>query len=231
MGRVGTSFRDWEQARALRLAAEVVLREATPDGAADPGVPLALTQRLAASLADRPDGVRAPLEAAATTYRSTLQELDVDDGEVATAPRRAFWHVIRDALLTVVLLPYAAVGVLLGAVPYLLTQATRLLRMSPPMLSTIMPAVALLAFLGQWTWLTVRTTLATSVTLGAVVAVLAPLCVVSTVFVAERLALLGRASRRWWLGRRSTGPVVRARQERGAVLAAAVEALGAEVSR
>lgn len=231
MGRVGTSYRDWEQARALQLAAEVVLREATPDGAADPAVPLALTQRLAASLADRADDVRAPVEAAASTYRRTLQELDVDDGEAATTPRRAVWHVVRDAVLTVVLLPYAAVGVLLGAVPYLLTQATRLLRMSPPMLSTIMPAVALLAFLGQWTWLTVRTAVETSVTLGAVVAVLAPLCVGSTVFVAERLALLGRASRRWWLGRRSTGPVVRARQERRAVLAAAVEALAAEVGR
>ena len=239
MGRVGPRYRDWDQARALHLAATVTLREAgrvahggTPpsdDGERD-ALPLALTERLAARLAARPADALDPVEEAAASYARSLRDLDLEDADVAAPHARVTGRVVRDLVLAVVLLPYALIGALIGAVPYLITQVPRLFKLSAPMLSTVVPMVALLAFLGQWAVLTVRAAVTWSVTYGAVVGVLAPLFVAATVFVAERFALLGRGARRWWVGRRSAGPIARARQERADVLAAVVRALGEEAA-
>jgi len=238
MGRVGPRYRDWDQARALHLAATVALREAghaaggeapADDGERD-ALPLALTERLAARLAARPAVALEPVEQAAASYARSLRDLGLEDADVAAPHARGTGRVVRDLVLAVVLLPYALIGALIGAVPYLMTQVPRLFRLSAPMLSTVVPVVALLAFLGQWTVLTVRAALTWSVTYGAVVGVLAPLFVAATVFVAERFALLGRGARRWWVGRRSAGPIARARQERADVLTAVVRALGEEAA-
>lgn len=239
MGRVGPRYRDWDQARALHLAATVTLREAgqVADGGTPPSddgerdaLPLALTERLAARLAARPADALDPVEEAAASYARSLRDLDLEDADVAAPHARVTGRVVRDLVLAVVLLPYALIGALIGAVPYLITQVPRLFKLSAPMLSTVVPMVALLAFLGQWAVLTVRAALTWSVTYGAVVGVLAPLFVAATVFVAERFALLGRGARRWWVGRRSAGPIARARQERADVLAAVVRALGEEAA-
>ncbi len=239
MGRVGPRYRDWDQARALHLAASVALREAgrVPDGGTTPAddgerdaLPLALTERLAARLAARPAEALVPVEEAAASYARSLRDLDLEDADVAAPHARVTGRVVRDLVLAVVLLPYALIGALIGALPYLITQVPRLFRLSAPMLSTVVPMVALLAFLGQWTVLTVRAALTWSVTYGAVVGVLAPLFVAATVFVAERFALLGRGARRWWVSRRSAGPIARARHERADVLTAVVRALGEEAA-
>ena len=66
MRSVGPDYRDWDQARDLQLAATTTLRHVRADRAsASKDVPMALTERLAGRLAQRPDRARTRVREAA----------------------------------------------------------------------------------------------------------------------------------------------------------------------
>ena len=138
---------------------------------------------------------------------------------------RLLGRVVGDALLALLLLPYAALGLAFGLVPYLLTRATRLLPAAPAVLATVMPVVALLVFLVEWVSAATLIGSRGGWERGVVAALLIPAFVGSTVLVSERALLLGRSMRRWAAARRRGQPVLLARQDRAALVDAVRKAL------
>jgi 1-acyl-sn-glycerol-3-phosphate acyltransferase len=227
---VGPHYRDWEQARAMHLAASVTLRELTPAETVRRETPFGLTERLGAALAARPPQVQAAVQDAAVEYQEGLSELGVDDQAVAGRRPFRLGRLVAEVALLLLLLPLAALGLLLAAIPLLLTQATRLVPTSPAMLSTIMPLVATLSFVVEWVVITVGAARQLGWDVGAAAAVLAPVAVAATLYVAERAVLLIRGLRRWWRIRRRADPILGLRDERAALLAATRAALEGEAA-
>lgn len=184
-------FPDWPTARTYTAAAAVPL-----DDAAAPRTPLRYgdTQLLAKRL----QSVDADGEVArrAGTYREALTRARTSDATVARhgarrrpAETQSRW---RDLLLSLILLPYAAVGVVVGFLPWLLVQAVRLLPAAPAVRATITPGLAALAFGAEWivtSWLLYRRA-GPDPALAALL--LFPLFIAATVFVAERTSLLAK---------------------------------------
>ncbi len=211
-------FPDWETAHTYTTAAEVPLHDV-----ADTGLPLRYgdTQLLAKRLqaADR-DGAVAQL---ADGYRSALAKARSSDATVARNGRRqrpgeseSTW---RDLVLSLVLLPYAVVGVVVGFLPWLLVQAVRLIPAAPAVRATLTPGLAGLAFGVEWilvAWLMHRQ--AGPAGAGAAF-LLFPFFIAATVFVAERLSLLVR---RIVGGRRPPQQVLAALAERRSALSALI---------
>ncbi len=227
MRSVGPDYRDWDQARDLQLAATTVLRHVRAGQAsASEDVPMALTEQLGGRLAQRPDPVRLRVREAARQYQTSLDALRLTDYQLASSTRReSTRRTVLDAFLTVLLVPYALVGALAVAVPYLLVQGTRLIPAAPAVRATILPIVALLAFLAEWVWLSVSVASRQGAESGAVIALLLPAFVGATVVVAERAVLLWRALRRWVASRRRGLSLRAVRQQRDDLLVAVREAL------
>lgn len=212
-------YRSWDEARDLQLAARVTLRSVgTAAGLKAP--PLALTEVIAGHLATRPDESRRRVRDAAQRYRSSLEGLGMSDYQLAggLSTPRLVGRIVLDAVLGLVLLPYAALGAAFGLVPYLLTRATRLVPAAPAVLATVMPVVALLVFLLEWVSAAALVGSRGGWERGVVAALLIPAFVGSTVLVSERALLLGRAVRRWAAARRRGQPVLLARQDRAALV-------------
>ena len=185
---VAPDFPDWETAHAYTAAGEIPLHDV-----GDPTVPLRYgdTQLLASRLQEV-DHDRA-IELAAGQYREALARAKTSDETVARHGRRqeraATQAGSRDLLLSLLLLPYAAIGLVVGLVPWLLVQAVRLVPAAPAVRATMTPALAALAFGVEWVaigWRMYRW----DGTAGLATAVLLfPLFIAATVFVAERVAL------------------------------------------
>lgn len=227
MRRVAPDYSDWDQAHDLTLAAQTTLRSVSPPPERARDVPLAHSETIAATLARLPAATVAPVRAAAAGYRDRLTSLRHTDATLArsSAQTTLSARTLLDLLLIVLLVPYAVLGAALGLVPYLLTQATRLIPAAPAMRSTILPAVALLAFLTEWVWLAVAAARRDGWEAGAVVALLAPAFLAATVVVAERAVLTWRALRRWWTSRGRTQRLTAARQARHDLVDATAHAL------
>jgi hypothetical protein len=190
-------------------------------------VPLALTEQLGARLATRDPERRQPVQETARRYRASLAGLRMSDYQLAgsTGTARLVGRLAVDGLLMLLLLPYALIGVVLGAVPYLLVQATRLIPAAPAVRATILPLVALVVFVAEWVWVAVAAANAGGWSFGAVVALLVPLFVGATVIVGERAVLVWRTVRSWVAARRAGRPITAAREQRADLLEAVREAL------
>ncbi len=226
MREAAPDYRDWDEAREMQLAASVALRQAAPDQAVKE-VDLALREQLAVRLARREGPQREAVAVASRRYRATLDGLRMSDyqlsGSVSTA--RILGQLALDGLVTLLLLPYALLGLALGIIPYLLTQATRLIPAAPAVRATVMPLVALVVYLLEWIGLAVAVGASWGWGLGALVALLTPAFVGATVLVAERLVLLWRTARQWVGSRRASRPVAAARSDRAALVDAVRTAL------
>lgn len=225
--QAGPDFDDWAEAADLQLAAEVTIRSvgATSDDGVD--VPPALREPLAGTLARLPHAVLADPREAARAYRTSLDAVRSTDA-ILSAPGsrpRLVAQLALDVLLAVLLLPYALVGAVLGLLPYLLTQATRLIPAAPAMRATILPLVALVVFLTEWVGLAVWSASRGGWQTGLLIALLVPAFLVATVIVAERAVQAWRGIRRWWTSGRTGGPLEMARRNRDALIRSVTEAL------
>jgi 1-acyl-sn-glycerol-3-phosphate acyltransferase len=148
--RAAPDFPDWDTVDALHQAAEVLLEDIDPVPVAD--MRYGDAELLAARLNREAEPRRGQLVATGAQYRAALREASSSDRSVAAAesglPRS--WRWLLDLLLLVILLPFALVGLLAAAVPLLLVTIVSKLRVSPAVRATAVPAVALLAFVGEW---------------------------------------------------------------------------------
>jgi glycerol-3-phosphate O-acyltransferase/dihydroxyacetone phosphate acyltransferase len=188
------NYPDWPTAHAYAAAAEIPLHDV--DNRLTPlryGNVSLLAEELREGDAD------GQVLAQAETYRQALIDSGATDvglarhGEAgAAAQSQSGW---RDVLLSLLLLPYALVGALIGLIPWLLVQAVRLLPAAPAVRATLTPAVATLTFGAEWVFLVWRAASIDGARAGFLALLLTPFFLVTTVFVAERLTLAWRRRR------------------------------------
>lgn len=191
---VAPDFPDWDTAGAYTTAAEIPLHDV-----ASPDIPLRYGDtQLLAGLLHRADP-DSQILTGARAYQEALRAEGVSDDAVARLgrrmPRRESQARLRDLLLGIVLLPYAALGAVIALVPWLLVQAVRLVPAAPAVKATITPGVAALAFGIEWIttcWWVGDQWGARS---GALAFLLIPFFLAATVFVAERFDLFWRQRR------------------------------------
>ena len=215
--RAAPDFPDWPTAKALEEVAEVLLNDV------DPAPTAGLQYGDRALLSDRlnrlPEPQRSELVAAGSQYQASLAGARTSDRAIATVSSSTLhsWRWLGNAALVLLLLPYALLGLLVAALPLLLVVIVSRLPIAPAVRATVVPAVALLAFLAEWAWFSWQSLREGGWELGLLAVVLFPFMVAAMFYVLERIVLLWR---RWRRSRRPAAPVL-----------AELQALRAEVSK
>ena len=189
-------YDSWSEAQLLTAGSEITLRSLENDLAMD--VDLALRDRLANTLADRPAECRESICEAVSIYHDDLDALGYSDAELhsrlgaGTFVRSIVWQII----FGVFLLPFALVGAVVNIIPFLVVKAVGALRFAPSMLSTLKPLAAFGAFGAVWgivIWMCVRSF---GWEAGVAAFVLLPVYLAAVIVLVERCALM------WGLVRR-----------------------------
>jgi 1-acyl-sn-glycerol-3-phosphate acyltransferase len=224
---VAPDFSDWQEARALTIGADVLLRTLA-DSPKDE-IPMASRDALAGYLGRRPAEVKQRAVEAVDAYRADLASLGLDDARLLSGMtgRQFLWRSFWLLILTLVLLPFALVGVLINWIPYLLVKAVGLLRFkaAPAVLATVKPMSAILFFGITWgivLWGVFRDQ---GWWLGLLAIMLMPLYLGAVILVVETAQLLWNSFTTWRRLRkaRSSDDLIEA--QRRAVVDALVEAL------
>ena len=197
--RVAPDFPDWDSAHALETVAEVVLRDVDPAPAA--GLQYGDVALIADRLNRLPDPARSELVTLGHQYRARLAQARTGDRAVVTAsaPHQRSWRWLLHVGLTLVLLPYAFLGLLVAALPIVAVVIVSRLPIAPAVRATFVPAVALLTFVGVWITFAWRSLVDDGWDLGLAAVVLFPFLVAALFYVVESGAMLWR---RWRQGRR-----------------------------
>lgn len=188
------NFPDWQTADALETAAEVVLNDVDPRPA--DGEQYGDESLIADRLNRASEPVRSDLITESAQYRSALQQARTSDRVVAGGRGGPTWWWVLNALLVLLLLPYALIGLLIVLAPLLIVTIVSRLPIAPAVRATLVPAVALLTFLGEWALFSWQTQRDGGWELGLVAVLLFPFFVGVLFYVRERLAIVWRAWRR-----------------------------------
>ena len=213
---VAPNFSDWQEARALTLAAEVTLRSESGDPRAD--VPIGERDVLAADLARAIDERKHAVREAAGMLQRDLDGVGLTDQEVVQKMHTGSFlgFLIRSALVLLVAVPLALVGLAVNLWPLLLVWATGLLPISPAVKATVKPFSAILFFGIAW-GVAIWQAFDRSVVWGVVVTVLLPITLGALLYATERLARIWRAGHRWLKNHRAEAIAEQIRDERAAV--------------
>jgi len=195
--RAAPDFDDWEEAMLLTKGAEIALRSQLDETSTH--VPLGLRDRLANTLADRPDESRARVCHAVRIYREDLDGLGFQDAEVWSRRSRSnlAGAVVWRLFLGVLLFPFALAGAVINLIPFLIVKAAGLLRVAPSVHATIKPAVAVLAYGITWGVIIWRVTRDYGVAAGAAAFVLLPVYLAATIMFLDRVSDAWRMLRTW----------------------------------
>lgn len=152
LAAVALDFESAAQMSSLGLAATIALRPLD----ADPGWRPAFSARedLTTRLGDAPEEQQALVRDAADSYRDALEANAISDAAVATDPRRHRRVHLTGAAAALLLAAPAVVGVVVNAVPGLLTWLSGRRPMAPVTRATVKFLVAFACF--PLTWLAVR---------------------------------------------------------------------------
>lgn len=184
-------FEDWTTARALTKAAAVALR---PSGD-DPEPGHADRERLARLLDDAPSPSKGVVVDAVHRYEDDLDALGLNDDMFVSGLGTALsfmWHIIRTAVVGLILLPFAIIGLIVNAIPLAIVWLVGRLRVADAMMATIKPLAALVVFLITWVGWVIWISQAADYGLAAAAAVLMPVYLTALIAWTERMVLLGR---------------------------------------
>ena len=199
--RVAPNFADWHEARTLTHAAEVTLRSE----AADPAEAVSIADRdmLAADLARADGAARDDVIAATEDLDDDLSGVGLTDAEVyhkmGTGSFVGF--LIRSALILLVAIPIALVGLAVNIWPLLLVGAIGLLPIGPAVKATAKPVGAILFFGIAWA-IALWQAFGESVIGGVIAGILLPVSLAALVYASERVVRLARVARQWIRGRK-----------------------------
>lgn len=196
---VAPDFPDWPTAQALETVATVLLDDVDP--APTDGMQYGDRALLASRLNRLPEPSRSDLISLGTDYRDALTRTRTADRAVAAPSARGAWRwrLVGNALLVLVLLPYALMGILIAALPLLAVFVVSRLPIAPAVRATAVPAVALLGFLAEWIYFCWQSLRGDGWELGLAAVLLFPLMVAALLYVIERTSVLWGA---WRSGRR-----------------------------
>jgi len=141
-------YPDWDAAHSYEQAADVLLHDIDPDAAPTRYGDVAL---VAGALSEQDED--ASVLEAGHEYRDLLTSSRSGDlgvaaaaGRAVTGRRRWWW----DAILAIILLPYALAGLSLWFLPWLAVQVVKRLPLGAAERATFVPGTALLAFGVEW---------------------------------------------------------------------------------
>ncbi len=199
--RVAPNFSDWHEAKTLTHAAEVTLRSE----AADPAAPVSIADRdlLAADLARVDASDKSAIMTATEELDGDLSGVGLTDAEVyhkmGTGSFVGF--LIRSALVLLVAIPLALVGLTVNIWPLLLVGAIGFLPVEPAVKATAKPAGAIVFFGIAWA-IAVWQAFRESVIAGVVTGILLPLSLAALVYASERVVRIAKVAKQWIRGRR-----------------------------
>ncbi len=192
---------DWRSAHALATAAEVLLNDVDSGPEELRYGDLAL---LSSRLGRAPEPRRTALVDAADSYRSALAGRGTADSAIRRSGpdgrRRPTWLI--DVLLVLLLLPFAAAGLVAAALPLLVVTVLSRLPLAPAIRASLVPGAALLMFLVEGTLFAAGLSVDRGWQGAALGLILFPFFVAALLLVHERLVLL---LRRWRSRRRPMG--------------------------
>ena len=201
--RAAPNFTDWREARALNRAAAIAIRNAE---GLEVSVDYGEQSRLAGMLAERPPAARQEVLDAMNVYREDLDAVGVDDAEMVDSIRsggnftlRLLWSV----LLGILLLPFAALGLIINIVPMTLLWLIGRIKAAPAMMATVKPLAAIVLFSVTWGVFIWRMVGVAGVPGAAIWVLLLPLYLFALLAIVERVQLIWRALHTWWRARRT----------------------------
>lgn len=222
--RSAPNYVDWKEERTLSEAAAVALRT-VPGAALD--VDYGDESDLANLLSQRPPESKATIAEALGRYTADLDAVGLNDRQIATShrSRRSFLgRIIWNAIVGLLLLPFALAGLVINFVPFVLLWLIGRLKLDPAVAATVKPGAAILLFSitwgiagwSGWTWSGLEG-------IAAVLLVM-PLYLYALFALVERGRLIWRAWSGWWrANRRDLYKGVR--EHRRAVVEAVVDAI------
>ncbi len=195
--RVAPDFTDWEEARSLTHASEMLLRSLADDPAAP--VPLAARDLLAGFLGRKPAANKARIRKAVESYDQQLDALGLTDAQLLSGMtgRRFVLRLVGWLLLSVVLLPFALMGALINWIPWLIVKAVGLLRVAPAVLATLKPITAVVTFAVAWgiaAWAAFRNN---GVEFAFLAILMMPIYLAAVIVFVERVQALWTGFRAW----------------------------------
>ncbi|MCP4303721.1 MAG: hypothetical protein GY788_02340 [bacterium] len=223
--RVAPDFSDWEEARSLTHGAEIVLRTIADDPTEQ--ISLAGRDAIAGHLGRKSPEARAAVVGAVDDYDTELSNLGLTDEQLLSGltGRQFLWWLVGWLIVTIVLLPFALVGVVINWIPYIAVKAVGLLRVAPAVKSTTKPLTAIVAFGITW-GLAIWGALFDSGWRGALLAtLLMPVYFGAVIVVQERLQTLWKSFQTWRRLRKASDSEDVIAAKRREVLEVLVEAL------
>ncbi len=199
--RVAPDFEDWSEARSLTQAADVTLRASGDHPPSD--VSIAERDRLAARLGRaRPESKVAVTEAV-STFEKELDALSLSDEQVYQKMNSGsfLWFLIKSALVLLIAIPIALVGLAVNILPLLGIKAVDLLRVAPAVKATLKPAAGLLFFLIAWV-IVIWQAFEESLLAGGIVMFLLPVSLAALIYASERVVQIWRVAKQWVKARR-----------------------------
>lgn len=215
--RVAPDFEDWNETRRLQSAAEVALRSYQDEGET---VSLPQRDRLANVLADRSVENRQAICETIDAYEADLDGLGLTDAAFTAqlGTRRFMGSLAFQLLIGLILLPFAIAGALLNLIPFVILKLVGLVPVSPAVLATVKPAVAVSAYSITWgieIWAAGKSFGLTGI---AAAIVLIPTYSIAALAVFDRFALVLRLFSRWRSTARTGSFADRLTTEREAVV-------------
>ena len=193
--RAAPNYENWREARVMKQASTVALRNVL--GAAvfvDYGNESALADELATRSVSEKDRIASSLD----VYEADLDAAGLSDEQMMSrqSSRQSFlWRVVWNALVGLVLLPFALVGLAINLIPIVGVWLVGKARVAPAMMATLKPAAAIVLFSIAWgiaAWFGWSVAGFSGV---AAVLLLMPLYVFALVALVERVTLVARAIR------------------------------------
>jgi hypothetical protein len=201
--RAAPDFTDWREARALNRAAAVSIRSAE---GMESEVDYGDQSRLAAMLAQSPRGGKQVVIDAMDVYAEDLDAVGVDDAEMVDSLESGWSFTVRllwNIILGILLIPFAAIGLLINALPMALLWLVGRIKAAPAMMATVKPLAAMVLFGITWAVFIWRVATAGALGGSAIWVVLLPLYLFALLAVVERVQLIWRALSGWVRSRRS----------------------------
>ena len=191
-------------------------------------MPIAERDLLASDLARTADSDKATVVEAADDLQRELDAIGLSDREATERMRTGSFlgFLLRSALVLLIAVPIALIGLTVNLWPLLLVWATGFLPVGPAVKATIKPASAILFFGISWgvaAWQGFER----SIIIGIITLILLPVTLGALLYSSERIVRILKSSRRWLISRRVNAVAEEIEEKRTVVAGAVREAVPA----